>query len=319
MSPSADGCAPPATGRRERPPRASGRASQDAAAGEPLTRGDGHAPEVTESLAGWFTAHGRHHLPWRRTRDPWVVLVSEVMLQQTSVARVLGRWERFIDRWPSPESCAAAALGDVLAEWEGLGYPRRALRLWRTAQALSAAGWPADEAGLRALPGVGAYTARALLCFALGSPAGPPRDVNLSRVAARCFGGAEHLPAASLDALITRHRPVAMGEREYAYALFDVGALLCRRGSVACRACPLAGGCRSRDRLAAGVPAAPRRQPAYPGSMRELRGAVLRSMLARPGLSFTELEASLGSAAAARRPGAVAEALAGLRLDGLLS
>ncbi len=165
---------------------------------------------------------------------------------------------------------------------------------------------------------MGAYTARALLCFAFGEPAGPPRDVNLARVAARSFLGAEQASPRALDAAIAEHRPAGMAERDYAFALFDIGALLCRRRSVACDRCPLAPRCRSRQRLALGMPAAPRLQPAYPGSMRELRGAVLRAMLARPRLGFSDLAAVVATVPAAGRPGAVAEALAGLRRDGLL-
>ena len=275
-------------------------------------------PGVDE-LAAWFGAHGRHHLPWRQTRDPWAVLVSEVMLQQTPVSRVLDRWERFLERWPTPETCAAAPLDEVLREWDGLGYPRRAVALQRCAATVAAAGWPAGEAGLRALPGVGPYTARALLCLAFDRPAAPARDVNLGRVAARCFLGVETAPGPALDAMLATGRPPEMGWRDYTLALFDVGALLCRSRSVACDLCPLAGRCASRERLEGGVEAGGRRQPPYPGSMRQLRGAVLRAMLARPEQSVGDLERSVAAIPAASRPGAVAEALAGLRRDGLVN
>jgi len=273
---------------------------------------------MTAGLAAWYASSGRHDLPWRRTRDPWAVLVCEVMLQQTPVARVLPRWGRFLDRWPTPVSCAAAPLDAVLREWDGLGYPRRAVALWRCAATVASAGWPADEAGLRALPGIGAYTARALLCLALEHPGMPARDVNLGRVAARCFLGVETAPGSRLDAALADHQPPEMTGRDYTLALFDVGALHCRRRSAACHACPLAPGCASRERLAGGVEAPPRKQPPYPGSMRQLRGAVLRAMLAGPELSFAELERAVTRVPAAERPGAVAEALAGLRRDGLL-
>src|SRR5580700_3125367 len=114
----------------------------------------------TRGLARWYEVHGRHDLPWRATADPWAILVSEVMLQQTQVARVSGRWESFLARWPTPGTCAAVPLADVLREWQGLGYPRRARALHDTARLVSAAGWPDTESGLRSLPGVGAYTAR---------------------------------------------------------------------------------------------------------------------------------------------------------------
>jgi A/G-specific adenine glycosylase len=241
------------------------------------------------------------------------------MLQQTPVTRVLPRWSRFLERWPTPESCAAASLNEVLREWEGLGYPRRAAALWGCAAVIAASGWPADEAGLRGLPGVGPYTARALLCLAFERPGAPARDVNLGRVAARCFLGVETAPGGRLDAALEAHRPAGMSWRDYTLALFDVGALLCRRRSAACERCPLAPGCASRARLAGGVEAPSRKQAPYPGSMRQLRGAVLRAMLAGPDQSAAELEEAVAGVPAAARPGAVAEALAALRREGLLT
>jgi len=273
---------------------------------------------VTAGLAAWYADAGRHDLPWRQTRDPWAVLVSEVMLQQTPVTRVLTRWRPFLERWPTPESCAGARLDDVLREWGGLGYPRRAAGLWHSAAIIAASGWPADEAGLRSLPGVGPYTARALLCLALDHPGAPARDVNLSRVAARCFLGVETAPGGRLDASLEAQRPANMSWRDYTLALFDVGALLCRRRTAACDRCPLASGCASRARLAEAVEAPPRKQAPYPGSMRQLRGAVLRAMLARPELGVAELEQAVAATPAAGRPGAVVEALAALRREGLL-
>ena len=274
----------------------------------------------THGLEGWYADQGRHSLPWRLSRDPWAVLVSEVMLQQTSVARVLPRWERFLGRWPQPADCGAASLDEVLREWDGLGYPRRARALWETARAVAAGGWPLDEPRLRALPGVGAYTARALLAFAFDPDAPmPPRDVNLARVAARAALGREPREAApkALDAAILDSRPAAMQMRAYAFALFDVGALLCRARSADCDRCPLVE-CASRGR--APVPGtATRRQPAYNGSMRQLRGEVLRTLLASDApRSLARLRSRVGHVAAMRRPGALEEALAGLARDGLI-
>jgi A/G-specific adenine glycosylase len=277
----------------------------------------------TDALAAWYEEHGRHHLPWRRTRDPWAVLVSEVMLQQTSVARVLPRWRAFLDRWPTPQDCARATQEDVLREWQGLGYPRRALALHRAAQAVSEHGWPRDEPGLRALPGVGAYTARALLAFAFDADVPPPRDVNLGRVAARAALGVElhEATARQLDAVLAGSRPPHVSPREHAFAFFDLGATVCTARRPRCDACPLAA-CTSRARISAAdqrQSPAPRRQAPYAGSMRQLRGAVLRAMLgADPPRTLHDLRQRLEATPAATLDGAVEEALRGLQHDGLL-
>ena len=276
----------------------------------------------TDALAAWYEEHGRHDLPWRRTRDPWAVLVSEVMLQQTSVARVLPRWHSFMERWPTPDACAAASPEDVLREWQGLGYPRRALALHGAATAVARGGWPRTEEGLRALAGIGAYTARALLAFAFDADVPPPRDVNLGRVAARAALGAElhRATPAALDRALVSSRPPHVSPREHAFALFDLGATVCLARRPRCADCPLAA-CRSRARLGGGQPpeTPPRRQAAWAGSMRQLRGAVLRAMLGeQPPTSLHQLEARVAPAPAAGREGAVAEALRGLQRDGLL-
>jgi A/G-specific adenine glycosylase len=281
----------------------------------------------TAELAAWYKEHGRHHLPWRRTRDPWAVLVSEVMLQQTSVARVLPRWEAFLQRWPDPASCAAASRDEVLREWSGLGYPRRAAALHRCAQAVAETGWPQDESALRALPGIGAYTARALLAFAFDADVSPPRDVNLGRVAARAWLGveADSVPPRRLDEVLAASRPAHVSPREHAFALFDLGATVCLARRPQCGACPLSAGCASRARLTEGcglaeLDAAPPRQARYAGSMRQLRGAVLRALLETdaPPATWTELHACVASVPAAAREGAVEAAVDGLRRDGLL-
>lgn len=277
----------------------------------------------TDALAAWYEEHGRHRLPWRLTRDPWAVLVSEVMLQQTSVARVLPRWRAFLDRWPAPRDCAAASQDDVLREWQGLGYPRRALALHHAAQAVSVDGWPRDEEGLRRLPGIGPYTARALLAFAFDADVPPPRDVNLGRVAARAALGVELHEAGprDLDGVLAGSRPPHVSPREHAFALFDLGATICTGRRPRCDECPLAA-CASRARLrGAGNTSvrAPRRQAPYAGSMRQLRGAVLREMLAAtPPQTLQELQLRVREAPATAREGALQEALKGLHRDGLL-
>jgi A/G-specific adenine glycosylase len=272
----------------------------------------------TDGLSEWFTANGRHELPWRLTSDPWAVLVSEVMLQQTSVSRVLPRWQRFLERWPTAASCAEATVEDVLREWQGLGYPRRARALWLIAARVTQDGWPHDETGLLGLPGVGTYTARALLAFSqLGSKDGlPPRDVNLGRVAARAGLGREahEVTPAALDSVLQDGRPAGLSMREYSYALFDVGATLCR-ARPACPRCPLHAGCAARTR---DLPAAPPpRRPPYVGSLRQLRGALLAQSLRAPTASMAQLAATVSGVPGAT-PQRIRTALDGLIADGLL-
>ena len=276
----------------------------------------------TRGLAPWYRRHGRHELPWRQTRDPWAVLVSEVMLQQTQVTRVITHWARFVARWPTAESCAQASLTDVLLEWRGLGYPRRARALWVAAAQVSAQGWPQDEQGMRTLPGVGAYTARALLALSsLEGPALPPLDVNIARVIARAAWGVESHEARrrDLEAAFTAGRPRSLDRRQYVFALFDTGALHCR-ATPRCAACPLRGPCASRLRLAKAQPAPRRKQGPYGGSMRQLRGALLNATLAYPHVrSVEELTALLGAVPLAGSSEHVHRALASLAADGLLS
>jgi A/G-specific adenine glycosylase len=209
-----------------------------------------HGMEGT--LLDWFDRSGRD-LPWRRTRDPYAILVSEVMLQQTQVERVMPRYERWLSRWPTAAALAAASPGEVIVEWQGLGYNRRALALHRAACHVAASGWPRD---LTVLPGVGPYTAAALRNFAFGEDV-LPRDVNVERVERRT-GGAFSGAAAQ--------------------ALMDLGATICLARIPRCDACPLARACPSR-----GTRDAPtRKQPPFEGSFRQRRADVLRTVAAAP-------------------------------------
>ncbi len=275
----------------------------------------------TRGLGRWYEVHGRHDLPWRATADPWAILVSEVMLQQTQVARVAGRWESFLEKWPAPEACAAAPLSDVLREWQGLGYPRRARGLHDTATVVSKSGWPDSEEGLLGLPGVGRYTARALRVLAFGDSVVPPQDVNIARVTARAALGNEpgdvRLPV--LEEELAAGRPKGMTARTFTYALFDVGALHCKAKPL-CHGCPLATTCASRDRLSEVSPSPGRRQPAFRGSTRELRGAVLRAMLADPPPeSIAVLQSRAGTPAEGRPASDIAYVLDTLVHEGLVS
>ena len=178
---------------------------------------------MTELLLTWYRANGRD-LPWRKTKDPYAILVSEVMAQQTQVDRVVPRWERWLVRWPTVEALAEASAADVIREWQGLGYNRRALSLHRAAQHVAAHGWPDD---LTELPGVGRYTADAVACFALGRDV-LPVDVNVRRVQER-----------------TGHTFTAAA----AQALMDLGATVCLARIPRCDICPLAKGCPSRGKI----------------------------------------------------------------------
>lgn len=286
---------------------------------------DREAKTWTAGLAPWYEAHGRHDLPWRKTQDPWAVLVSEVMLQQTQVTRVLPYWIDFMARWPDPASFAAALLPDVLRAWQGLGYPRRAVALHDTAALVAATGWPCDERGLRALPGIGRYTARALLTLALGEASPPPLDVNIARVAARAGAGRgpTEVDARSLEQLIAAARPRSLDRRRYTFALFDAGALHCRARPV-CEGCPLRRRCAWRS---AGRDASTEstRRPSVPfsSSMRRLRGVLLAAALRDGGdLSAQAAQTAAAEVASdlppARDAATVDRAVASLRADRLI-
>ena len=201
---------------------------------------------MRERLLSWFAEHGRD-LPWRWTRDPYAILVSEVMLQQTQVERVVPRWRAWLERWPTVEALATAPAGDAIREWQGLGYNRRALNLHRAARVVAERGWPAD---LTELPGVGRYTADAVRCFAWGETV-LPADTNVRRVQER-----------------TGHA----FDPSCAQALMDLGATVCLARIPRCGVCPLASACPSRGRRYEPL----RRQTRFEGSFRQRRAATLR-------------------------------------------
>lgn len=203
-------------------------------------------------LLAWYGLNKRD-LPWRGTRDPYAILVSEVMLQQTQVERVVPRYLEWLERWPTPEALAAAPVADVIRAWQGLGYNRRALALHGAAGQVAAHGWPHD---LTVLPGVGAYTAAALRNFAFGEDV-LPRDVNVERVERR-----------------TGHRFTGASGQ----ALMDLGATVCLARIPRCDACPLMSVCPSRGTRE--KPA--RKQSHFEGSFRQRRAAALRSVSEAP-------------------------------------
>ena len=207
---------------------------------------------MEQALLAWFDAHGAD-LPWRRTRDPYAILVSEVMLQQTQVSRVVPRYEAWLERWSDVQALAAASPADVIREWQGLGYNRRALNLHRAARTVAEQGWPDD---LTELPGIGPYTAAAVRAFALGEPL-LPRDTNVLRIEER-----------------TGHR----FDPSCGQALMDLGRTVCLARVPRCDECPLAGGCPSRGRRYEPL----RRQSPFEGSFRQRRAAMLRLVAETP-------------------------------------
>lgn len=235
------------------------------------------ATTFTGDVLAWGLPRLRD-LPWRRTRDPWAVLVSEVMLQQTQVARVVPRWTAFLQRFPTTAACAAASLGDVLREWQGLGYPRRARALHAAATEVERAGaFPDTLDGLLALPGVGAYTARAVLAFAFERDAGVV-DTNIARIYARHVG--RRLTARDVQRLADDALPVGQAWA-WNQCLMDLGAVLCRPASPGCDECPVAHSCAFRgsgDDPAVGSAAVSRPQARFEGSDRQARGRLLAAL-----------------------------------------
>jgi A/G-specific adenine glycosylase len=243
---------------------------------------------IGQAIERWGTAQGsdsrRPELPWRSTRDPWAVLVSEVMAQQTQLARVVPAYQQFLAAFPTPGACASAALGQVLRAWKGLGYNRRARNLHHAATAIVSdhdGRVPSSLDALLALPGVGGYTARAVLAFAFGSDIGVV-DTNAGRVLSRGVAGRALRPSEAqglVDAMVPSGRGWQFGQ-----ALLDLGATVCVAGQPLCPQCPIARRCRwaARGRIdpdpargSAGVSAA---QSTFAGSDRQGRGRLVDAL-----------------------------------------
>ena len=273
--------------------------------------------DVRRLLLAWYRREHRD-FPWRTTRDPYAVLVSEVMLQQTQAARIAERFPRFMARFPTAQALAAAPSAAVLAEWAGLGYNRRALALQRAAAAVAERGWPVDVQGLEALPGVGPYTARAVASLAFGRPAGVV-DTNVRRWLIRRFGATD-APRA-LQSLADNLATVAADDAaaEWTHATMEFGAAICRPRAPRCESCPIASGCPSRD--AAAAVSVPRQAPLH-GSDRAYRGAVIRTLAAVDGHALPVRELRRRTADARIGPvlddGGWDRILSALELDGLV-
>lgn len=228
-----------------------------------------------------WAASERRDLPWRRTRDPWAVLVAEVMLQQTQVERAKSRWSAFLKRFPTTAACADAPLSELLDEWSGLGYPRRARNLHLTAIAVEQSGGriPDRLEDLLAFPGVGPYTARAVLAFAFEHDAAIV-DTNLGRILARRAG--RTLSSAEAQAAADDWLPSGQSWA-WNQGLLDLGALRCRPKAPECKGCPVRrtcswaqAGCTAPD-PARGSAAVSSRQSKFEGSARQARGRLLRA------------------------------------------
>lgn len=226
----------------------------------------GDDQERNHALLVWY-GENKRDLPWRRVVDPYRTLVSEAMLQQTQVDRVIPRFETFIGTWPTVGELACAPLVEVLAMWSGLGYNSRAVRLHQAAGRVERDGWPTSIEGLQGLPGVGPYTAAAIASIAFGEPV-PAVDTNLRRILSRWHG--EALSGSALSAAAETAVGVPAGD--WNQAMMDLGATICRPASPRCSDCPVNRWCADPA-----VYEPPRRQSRFEGSNRQLRGAIVRA------------------------------------------
>jgi A/G-specific adenine glycosylase len=284
--------------------------------------------QIQEALISWFETHGRD-LPWRRTRDPWRVLVSEVMLQQIQVKRAVPFYERFVARFSTVDALADAPLAEAIRIWENLGRYRRVVYLHRTAGIVAAkhdGSIPSNPDELLKLPGIGPYTAGAVACFAYERDVAF-LDTNMRRVLHRVFFGLQAMqPAADKDLLKIAAELVPPGHGwHWNQALMETGALLCTARSPRCDECPLREGCRARaEATSAGWPRSERKSPAYryEDSNRYYRGRVLAelreaSRVGRDGIALHELGRRVKRDFDARNPAWLHTAVESLCKDGL--
>jgi A/G-specific adenine glycosylase len=269
-------------------------------------------------LMRWYRAHGRHGLPWRTTTDPYAVLVSEVMLQQTQVERVIPFYEEWLRRWPTLDALAAASPGDAISSWAGMGYYRRPLTLIELAKLLSRMGYshpPPDPSLLGTVRGIGEYTLSAVLCFAFGRRT-VVLDTNVSRVVTRAILGFDSPTRVSTRSVRQAAESLlpARNARDHNLALMDLGALVCRSDSPRCAECPLGAICLWQRR---GKPRS-RRKPKSPLrfelTSRYARGRILEALRTRQALTPGEIAVRLPEFHRAR----TTHYLESLRRDGLV-
>jgi len=275
--------------------------------------------DVREAILCWYRRLGRT-LVFRRTRDPYRVLVLETMAQQTQVSRAAEHWTAFIDRFPTFGALATASPADVLAAWRGLGYNRRAILLQRTARIVVAeheGRLPSDLAALESLPGIGPYTARAVAATAFDRPVGAV-DTNVRRVLGRLVGGATPIDPGTIqelaNVLVSRDDPA-----HWTHALMDLGATICLSRKPRCEACPISTWCRfAREGTQASSPPRRRRDlEPFEASVRWLRGRIidrLRDAARHGGEGWVRFDDPIG-----RHPStSIGPALATLARDGLV-
>ena len=257
---------------------------------------------IREGLLTWFTVN-RRDLPWRQTRDPYRILVSEVMLQQTQVERVIPYYERWLMRFPTVEVLAKAPTAEVITAWSGLGYNRRAVNLQRTARAVIeqlGGQFPGDPERLRALPGIGPYTAGAIAAFAFEQDAAF-LDTNMRRVVHRLTEGSD-VPSLKVSERVLMERATALLPEGLGWlwnqALIEFGALHCTQRRPACVVCPLQRDCRAFPTIQSDIAALPvgvrlKREASFVGSNRQYRGRVVEALRQRPSIPLAELGRSV--------------------------
>jgi len=282
-------------------------------------------PEARAAVLAWYDARGRA-LAFRTTRDPYAVLVSEVMAQQTQVSRVVEAWQRFLDRFPTVAALADGSPAEVLRAWQGMGYDRRALNLWRAARTLRDehdGAVPRDIEALQRLPGIGPYTARAVAAIAFGAPVGAV-DTNVRRVLTRALAGESVAGFGATPLQEAANASVDPGRPgDWTHALMDIGATLCRPRRADCGECPIQRWCRwaaeatPDGTLPAPPPGRrPRRRDGVPfqQTTRWLRGRIVDRLRAADGASWTKIGGPIGS----HDNAATSAALGALAHDGIV-
>ncbi len=288
---------------------------------------------LARTLIAWFQQHGRD-LPWRHTRNPYHILVSELMLQQTQVERVIPKYHAFLAQFPDVHQLAAAPTSAVITAWQGLGYNRRALYLQRTAQAVVehyAGQFPTDVATLRQLPGIGAYTAGAVACFAFEQDVAF-LDTNIRRVVLRLHHDPRHDPPAEQTLWDEARALVPHGQGWWwNQAIMELGAVICTARSPRCAQCPLRGDChdyqvrRDLDEQLLPLPAPATKRVAetkksepFVGSNRYIRGRIIDALRHQPTLTADELYTHICTTYPELTSDRLAAVIDGLARDGLV-